>query len=92
MGAVYWRLTSGWPGGGHQVPACRTGKPRGGGRALLSRSPGRGRIRHKNIIEVFDVGVSPQGEPFLVMEYLEGESLAGLLKRTGPLNLGAACA
>jgi serine/threonine-protein kinase len=49
-------------------------------------------IRHKNIIEVFDVGVSPQGEPFLVMEYLEGESLAGLLKRTGPLNLGAACA
>jgi len=26
------------------------------------------------------------------MEYLEGESLAGLLKRVGPLNLGAACA
>ncbi|MGA7740217.1 MAG: protein kinase [Polyangia bacterium] len=49
-------------------------------------------IRHKNIIEVFDVGVSPQGEPFLVMEYLEGESLAGLLKRVGPLSLGAACA
>jgi serine/threonine-protein kinase len=49
-------------------------------------------IRHKNIIEVFDVGMSPKGEPFLVMEYLEGESLAGLLKRVGPLNLGAACA
>jgi serine/threonine-protein kinase len=49
-------------------------------------------IRHKNIIEVFDVGMSPQGEPFLVMEYLEGESLAGLLKRVGPLNLGAVCA
>jgi serine/threonine-protein kinase len=49
-------------------------------------------IRHKNIIEVFDIGVSPQGEPFLVMEYLEGESLAGLLKRAGPLHLGAACA
>ena len=49
-------------------------------------------IRHKNIIEVFDVGVSPQGEPFLVMEYLEGESLAGLLKRVGPLSLAAACA
>jgi eukaryotic-like serine/threonine-protein kinase len=49
-------------------------------------------IRHKNIIEVFDVGMSPQGEPFLVIEYLEGESLAGLLKRVGPLGLGAACA
>jgi serine/threonine-protein kinase len=49
-------------------------------------------IRHKNIIEVFDVGMSTHGEPFLVMEYLEGESLAGLLKRVGPLGLGAACA
>jgi serine/threonine protein kinase len=49
-------------------------------------------IRHKNIIDVFDVGISPQGEPFLVMEYLEGESLASLLKRAGPLDLGAACA
>jgi serine/threonine protein kinase len=49
-------------------------------------------IRHKNIIEVFDVGMSAKGEPFLVMEYLEGESLAGLLKRVGPLSLGAACA
>ena len=26
------------------------------------------------------------------MEYLEGESLAGLLKRVGPLSLGDACA
>jgi serine/threonine protein kinase len=49
-------------------------------------------IRHKNIIEVFDVGMSAKGEPFLVMEYLEGESLAGLLKRVGPLSLGDACA
>jgi len=49
-------------------------------------------IRHKNIIEVFDVGMSAKGEPFLVMEYLEGESLAGLLKRVGPISLGAACA
>jgi predicted Ser/Thr protein kinase len=49
-------------------------------------------IRHKNIIDVFDVGISLLGEPFLVMEYLEGESLASLLKRAGPLNLGAACA
>ena len=49
-------------------------------------------IHHKNIIEVFDVGLSPRGEPFIVMEYLEGESLAELLRRAGPLNLGAACA
>jgi eukaryotic-like serine/threonine-protein kinase len=49
-------------------------------------------IHHRNIIEVFDVGVSAQGDPFLVMEYLEGESLAALLKRAGPLNLSETCA
>jgi serine/threonine-protein kinase len=49
-------------------------------------------IRHKNIIEVYDVGLSADGDPFLVMEYLEGESLASLMKRSGPMDVGAACA
>jgi len=48
-------------------------------------------IGHKNIIDVLDVGVSSTGEPYLVMEYLEGESLAGMLERTGPIGLAAAC-
>jgi eukaryotic-like serine/threonine-protein kinase len=48
-------------------------------------------IGHRSIIDVMDVGVSPDGEPFIVMEYLEGESLASLLERQGPLDLGAAC-
>ena len=46
-------------------------------------------IRHKNIIDVMDVGVSPKNEPYLVMEYLEGESLASMLERTGPISLAA---
>ncbi len=49
-------------------------------------------IGHGNIIDIFDVGVSSTGEPYLVMEYLEGESLDAMLKRTGPLNLPAALA
>jgi serine/threonine-protein kinase len=48
-------------------------------------------IGHRNIIDVMDVGVSAQGEPFLVMEYLEGESLSSMISRTGPLDLAAAC-
>lgn len=48
-------------------------------------------VEHRNIINVMDVGVSPNGEPFLVMEYLEGESLEALLSRKGPLDLAAAC-
>ncbi|MDD5306371.1 MAG: serine/threonine-protein kinase [Deltaproteobacteria bacterium] len=48
-------------------------------------------IRQRNIIEVMDVGVSPWNEPYLVMEYLEGESLASMLERAGPVDLAVAC-
>lgn len=49
-------------------------------------------IRHPNIIDVIDVGVAPKGDPYLVMEYLEGEDLASLLGRVGPISVAAACA
>jgi tetratricopeptide (TPR) repeat protein len=44
------------------------------------------RLDHENIVRIFDVsewvGIPDEpGVPFLVMEYLEGESLSGLLKR-----------
>ena len=48
-------------------------------------------IGHDAIIDVLDVGISPKNEPYLVMEYLEGESLGEMLARTGPMELGAAC-
>jgi eukaryotic-like serine/threonine-protein kinase len=47
-------------------------------------------IGHDSIIDVLDVGVSSENEPYLVMEYLEGESLGDMLGRTGPLELSAA--
>lgn len=43
------------------------------------------RLNHPNAITVFDVGEERDLGPFLVMEYVEGESLAALLKR-GPLT------
>ena len=49
-------------------------------------------IGHRNVIEVLDLGVSAENEPYLVMEYLEGESLAKLIRRCAPLSLAAACA
>ncbi|MBW2454752.1 MAG: serine/threonine protein kinase [Deltaproteobacteria bacterium] len=49
-------------------------------------------IGHPAIIDVHDVGLTPQGDPYLVMEYLEGEDLSDLLKRQDPLSLAAACA
>jgi serine/threonine-protein kinase len=48
-------------------------------------------IGHKNIIDVLDVGTTEESDPYLVMEYLEGESLRSMLKRTGPIELAAAC-
>ena len=43
------------------------------------------RLNHPNAITVFDVGEEKDLGPFLVMEYVEGGSLAALLKR-GPLT------
>src|SRR5215468_3557081 len=48
-------------------------------------------IGHEGIAQVTDIGTSSDGEPFLVMEYLEGESLASRLKATGPLAVEDAC-
>jgi serine/threonine-protein kinase len=39
------------------------------------------RIRHPGIVEVFDCDVLPNGRAYIVMELLEGESLAGHLAR-----------
>jgi serine/threonine protein kinase len=44
------------------------------------------RIRHPNIVDVFDFGHHASGRPYLVMELLEGESLADLIDR-GPLAI-----
>ncbi|HEY2730657.1 MAG TPA: serine/threonine-protein kinase [Polyangia bacterium] len=47
------------------------------------------RINHPNVVDVTDVG-SERGIPYLVMEYLEGETLADLIERKGPLDLSGA--
>jgi serine/threonine-protein kinase len=48
-------------------------------------------IGHEGIAQVTDLGTSKEGEAFLVMELLEGESLATRLKATGPLPIELAC-
>ena len=44
-------------------------------------------LAHPNIIEVVDVGASPEGVPYLVMEYLDGEDLEARLERDGRVPL-----
>ncbi|MGI9055943.1 MAG: SUMF1/EgtB/PvdO family nonheme iron enzyme [Pyrinomonadaceae bacterium] len=43
-------------------------------------------IRHHNVVQVTDYGVAQGTMPFLVMEYVEGESLHDLLARDGKLS------
>ena len=46
-------------------------------------------LGHPHIVQVFDFGTAPTGEPYLVMEYLEGEDLDQRLRRAGRMPLPA---
>ncbi len=47
-----------------------------------------GGFGHPHIVEVFDMGYLDDGVPFLVMERLDGETLAGRMKRERTLPVG----
>jgi hypothetical protein len=64
---------------------------RDGIKRLFREAQAAAAIGHPNIVEVLDVGVTAARDPYLVMEYLEGEDLASLLQRKGRLSLAAAC-
>jgi eukaryotic-like serine/threonine-protein kinase len=48
------------------------------------------RIQNAHVTRVLDIGRLPDGEPFLVLEHLEGCDLAALLAARGPLASGDA--
>ena len=49
-------------------------------------------IRSAHVAQVIDVDRSPEGEAYMVMELLEGETLLALLDRERKLSVGVACA
>lgn len=56
------------------------------------------RLRSPHTVELYDVGVTPEGAPYIVMELLDGIDLEALVERFGPLPpervvhvLGQAC-
>ncbi len=48
------------------------------------------RLRHPNLVLIHDFFIE-EGDHFLVMEYVEGESLARILRERGPLPAHEAC-
>ena len=45
------------------------------------------RLQHPNVVTVFDVGVAQGGARYLVMELLEGRTLAEVIRRDGPMEV-----
>ncbi|MBA3993102.1 MAG: hypothetical protein C0469_06195, partial [Cyanobacteria bacterium DS2.3.42] len=45
------------------------------------------RLDHPNLIKVHDSGLLPDGQPFFIMEMVNGETLADMIKKNGRLPL-----
>lgn len=46
-----------------------------------------GLLSHKNVLKVHDLGMTEEQQPYMVMEYLNGFSLAELLEKNGKLSV-----
>jgi serine/threonine protein kinase len=49
------------------------------------------RIAHANVVDIHDLGLTPKGVPYLVMELLRGETLEDIIDARGALPPGYAC-
>lgn len=58
---------------------------------FLNEAQAAGRLHHSGIVSVFDVGEDPENrDPYLVLEYVSGESLNRILSREKKLPLATA--
>jgi serine/threonine-protein kinase len=55
------------------------------GRRFLLEARAASKIDHPNVVSITDFGPPEEGAAFFAMEYLDGEDLAQLLARVGPL-------
>jgi len=54
---------------------------------FLREARAAGRLNSDHVCRMVDLGRFDSGAPYIVMEYLQGESLAALLRRQGPLRV-----
>ena len=44
-------------------------------------------LKHHHIVTIYDIGEDDEGRPFLAMEYIDGESMAQIVRRRAPIPL-----
>ncbi len=44
-------------------------------------------LNHPHVITIYDFGVSPTGQPYMVMDFLEGVSMADIIKQDGQVSV-----
>lgn len=58
---------------------------------FMNEAQAAGRLHHSGIVSVFDVGENPENnDPYIVLEYVDGESLNRVMAREKKLELGRA--
>jgi eukaryotic-like serine/threonine-protein kinase len=57
---------------------------------FLNEARAANAIRHPHIVELIEVGCLDDGQPYLLMEHLEGETLRERLRRVGRLSMDEA--
>jgi len=60
-------------------------------RRLVCEARAAAEIAHSSVVEIYDVGVTPEGEAYLVSEPLRGETLADIVSRHGAMQPEDAC-
>ena len=62
-----------------------------GERRFMREARAQATVNHHNVATVLNFGVSPEGRPFLVMEYLEGQDLRSLVRTEKVIEPIRAC-
>lgn len=58
---------------------------------FLTEARAAARISHANVVDIHDLGIAPNGVPYLVMELLRGQTLEDVIETRGPLAPAFAC-
>ena len=88
MGAVYEARHS---GSGHRAAVKflyeKFSNDRENVRRFINEAHTAIRVRHPGLVEIIESGELPSGAPYVMMEYLSGETLGARLRRLGRLPL-----